>query len=135
MRSALTDYDPQYRRIATQTGLPGPSVDHQLFLIRTLFPLAVHVVSEAGASELNPSLQHCRNRSEQSSPVARSKLVGSPLGVNPGFEECLVRVDVPDARNESLIEKQGLDAQAPIPESFPEAIPAIGVAEGFEAQT
>ena len=98
------------RPAAAPARLAGPPVDAELVLHRAL---RVRTVAEIGALALDAAPERPPHAPAQSRDLLRLELGCRPQRMEPRVPEGLVGVDVPDARDDALVEEHSLQRRPP----------------------
>ena len=97
---------------AAHARLAGPAVDAELGLHRSRRAVASAVVAERRSLAGNAEPERPPNSSHQGLELLRRERVGGTQRVEPCPPERLVRVDVPDACEDALVEDDGLERRS-----------------------
>jgi len=119
MGAALTDENPGDRLSTDPTGLAGPAIDPVEGRECSPFAFRISVIGNRAAPALDRSPQHDPYGTAQRRDLCAAQGRGRPARMDAGSEERLICVDVPNARDTPLIEKERLD-------------PSRGLADGLE---
>ena len=105
-------------RLATGAVFPRPLIDLVLGLKAAQLAIAVAVVPDAGTAGGDGLFENSFHGSVESSDSGRADLIGWDGWVYPGSEEGLVGVDISEADDNGLIEKESFDHSTPAQELF-----------------
>ena len=111
MRTALSDNDPADGSPAGGTGFAGTLIDAVADLEKSFSALGVHVVGDRRTSSGNGFGEHGDDGVVELAGAFAADALGERLRMNAGAEKGFVGVDIADAAEESLVEKQRLDAR------------------------
>ena len=108
MRTALSNDNALDGGSALVTGFFSPLINLKLILEITA---AVNPV-DAGAVGFDPGLEHILDAFQQQCSLLWRQIGGLGLGVQLGTVQSFISVDIANARNEALIQQQGLELAA-----------------------
>src|SRR5260370_40172253 len=111
MRTALSDNDGADGRPAGGTGFAGALIYAVADLEKALSALGVHVVGDRRTSGGNGFGEHGDDGVVEFAGAVAADALGECLRMNAGAEKGLIGVDITDAAEEGLVEKQRLDAR------------------------
>src|SRR4051794_18543402 len=92
------------RRAAPRAGLTLAAVHAELVLEPAPLAAAADVISDGRTLQLDGPRQHRLNGVQKAVRLGGSDGVSGSPGVDPGLKASLVRVNVPDARDERLVQ-------------------------------
>ena len=119
MRRSRADDDPLDRPSAARTRFAGPLVDLQVLLHRAV-AIGRRVVIDRASAPHDRLGQDPPDRVVQMTLVGGPQRPGGPQRMEPGRPQRLVGVDVADARDERLVEKERLEPPRPAAQPAPE---------------
>src|SRR5262249_27972328 len=99
---------------ALRTRLSAPRIHVALALIFPVASVRRHVVADARSTRLDRALEHAPEGSGDRVALAPRRARGAARRAHSREEHRLVGVDVPDTRDDRLIEQQALDRNAPL---------------------
>ena len=120
MRAAAGDYDLANPRSATKAGLAGPAVNLVLLLKISAVSQPINVICDRGAAGRNGLLKRRADRVMEPACL-RPVEAGCQSGrIQPRGEQALIRVNVSESAQESLIEQKALEHGAAAPKKTQE---------------
>src|SRR5436309_7681042 len=112
--AARAEHHTRDPRAAGGARLAAARVDAALALVLAVAPVRRHVVADARAARLDRTLEHAVQTGGDRVALAARDARGASRRPPARAEERLVRVDVPDASEDRLIEQEILDRHAPL---------------------
>ena len=98
---------------ATDTREATPLKDTMPGLEPAFAPVRVQIGIDAGATMPDPLTQHFLNGTMESAAFRRGEGCDRPFGVELGAKEGLIGINIPQAREHTLVEERGLDDPPP----------------------
>src|SRR5579885_723446 len=124
VRRAAGKLDLLHLSAAAAAGLSGPAVNQRLVLIAAVDAVAVPVVTDGRAAELDRPAQNQADLFCQTIELGGFQLAGGLRRVDAGLEQRLVGVDIPDAGDQGLIEQGRFDGLPAIAECLLQVAPS-----------
>ena len=121
-------------RSAQKTLLAAPTIHQQLFLKAPGFSIAIDIVAHRSSAEVDSLLQHALDRLEKPFLLIAAKRRHSSQRMDAGFKKSFIRIDVPDTRHKTLIQKKRLDGQRPPAKAVQERIQPVFLGKGLQAE-
>ena len=131
MRSSSADHDALEWSAASDArgGRRTTPVDAEIGLVGTRFPVGILEAREGRPPVLEPLAQHGADRSMESLDLRRRDAVGAALRMETSTEKRLVDVDVAQASDQALIEKNALELAGTACQAGPEHIGGEGAGQ------
>ena len=106
MRSVLGDHNLLDFAAALKAALAAPTIDEQLFLEAPTLPITIDVIAHRSSAKMDSLLQDGLDRPKKPFILIQAKRRHSSQGMDAGFKESFIRIDVTDARYKTLIQQQ-----------------------------
>ena len=104
MAASPGDYDPLNRSLANEAGLAFPSVHPVFQLENALFALGVNIIGDRRSAQFDRLPENFLHRSKELCQLLARNGGSTAPWANSGTKKRLVRVDVPHASQQLLIE-------------------------------
>jgi hypothetical protein len=93
---------------ATQTGFAFPPKHFQVILIPSGLPFKVNKIGKTGSLMSDCPPQYSTNRANQSKDLPGIQIKATPLWMDPGQKQCFACINIAQAGNFLLVEKERL---------------------------
>jgi hypothetical protein len=133
--AATAEFDAADLRTAAITRLTGASKDLHVELVSSLAAGGIDVITEGGAAVAEGIGEHLADGGMEALNGRFRQGGGCAPGADSGGEKRFVGVDVADAGEQGLVEKDGLDRRGAALESSSEGYDAETVLQGLRAET
>ncbi len=117
MAAAACDRDPFDGMLADKAPFSLSPIDPVLKLKESGFALGVHIVRNRRAAGSNRFIQHRPKRKEQLAQFCLAERCGPATWAHAGAKQRLVRIDVPHAAQQSLVQQGALDRSLAAPKN------------------